>query len=115
MRNHLSDHDLVLALDGELPAGRQAVVHAHLLDCASCRARRAALDQASKRATALYRTESIEDERVETSRQELRQKLTAMARSRQASATERFQSWVLRTPRWALMTAAAAATILLIG
>lgn len=36
---HLSEHDLVLAADGELPARRRAEVTAHLETCWSCRER----------------------------------------------------------------------------
>ena len=36
---HLSEHDLILAADGELPARRKAEVTAHLETCWSCRER----------------------------------------------------------------------------
>jgi hypothetical protein len=38
--NHLSDQELLLAADGELPSRRAARVHAHLDACWACRARR---------------------------------------------------------------------------
>jgi hypothetical protein len=38
---HLSDQELLLAADGELPARRAAQVHAHLAACWNCRARMA--------------------------------------------------------------------------
>jgi hypothetical protein len=41
---HLSDQELLLAADGELPTGRAAQVHAHLAACWSCRARMAEIE-----------------------------------------------------------------------
>ena len=41
---HLSEHDLVLAADGELPARRKAEVTAHLETCWSCRERMLSLE-----------------------------------------------------------------------
>lgn len=43
---HLSEHDLVLAADGELPSRRRAEVTAHLESCWSCRERMSALQGA---------------------------------------------------------------------
>ena len=41
MKNrHLSDEELLWAIDDEVPAGRAAGVQAHLADCGSCRVRR---------------------------------------------------------------------------
>jgi hypothetical protein len=42
--SHLSEHDLVLAADGELPARRKAEVTAHLETCWSCRERMLSLE-----------------------------------------------------------------------
>jgi anti-sigma factor RsiW len=41
---HLSDQELLLASDGELPASRAAKVHAHLTACWDCRARMAEVE-----------------------------------------------------------------------
>jgi hypothetical protein len=41
--SHLSEHDLVLAADGELPARRKAEVAAHLETCWQCRERMSSL------------------------------------------------------------------------
>jgi hypothetical protein len=38
---HISDHELLLAADGELPTRRNAQVHKHLATCWDCRARMA--------------------------------------------------------------------------
>ena len=36
---HVSDEDLLLSADGELPHGRQALIRDHLEACWECRAR----------------------------------------------------------------------------
>src|SRR5271154_3510149 len=41
---HLSDQELLLAADGELPTRRAAQVHSHLAACWSCRARMAEIE-----------------------------------------------------------------------
>src|SRR5580658_1112971 len=41
---HLSDEELLLAADGELPTRRAAQVHAHLAACWDCRARMAEIE-----------------------------------------------------------------------
>jgi anti-sigma factor RsiW len=41
---HLSDQDLLLAADGELPSRRAAQVHVHLAACWNCRARTAEIE-----------------------------------------------------------------------
>jgi len=43
---HLSDQELLLAADGELPSRRAAQVHAHLAACWDCRARMAEIEAA---------------------------------------------------------------------
>ncbi len=45
-QNHISDEDLMLAIDGELPEGEAAQCAAHLEDCWSCRARRQEIESA---------------------------------------------------------------------
>jgi anti-sigma factor RsiW len=44
--NHLSDHELLLAADGELSSSAAAWVQSHLTACWSCRARKQQLDSA---------------------------------------------------------------------
>jgi anti-sigma factor RsiW len=44
--SHLSDHDLILAADGELPRLSTAEIEAHLNSCGACRARRQAMQEA---------------------------------------------------------------------
>src|ERR1700678_4287514 len=41
---HLSDQEMLLAADGELPTRRGAQVHAHLAACWGCRARMAEIE-----------------------------------------------------------------------
>src|ERR1700733_5446083 len=44
--SHLSDQELVLAADGELPSARAEQAAAHLLECWSCRARKQEMEHA---------------------------------------------------------------------
>jgi hypothetical protein len=44
--NHLSDEELLLAADGELPARASARVHLHLAACWTCRARKQEMESA---------------------------------------------------------------------
>jgi hypothetical protein len=44
--SHLTDRELVLAIDGELPANRLEKVARHLSECASCSARKSELERA---------------------------------------------------------------------
>jgi hypothetical protein len=52
--SHISDQDLLLAADGELPLDRAARVDAHLSACRSCRARRQELEFASTGVAQLF-------------------------------------------------------------
>ena len=45
-KSHLSDQDLVLAVDGELPPARADQVAEHLLECWPCRARKQEIEEA---------------------------------------------------------------------
>lgn len=45
-KSHLSDQDIVLAVDGELPPRRMEEVAAHLLECWSCRVRKQEMEEA---------------------------------------------------------------------
>src|ERR1700691_714867 len=44
--SHLSDQELVLAADGELPSARAEQAEAHLLECWPCRARKQEMEHA---------------------------------------------------------------------
>ena len=53
--NHLSDQDLLLAADGELPARASARVHLHLAACWTCRARKQEIEGAVGEFVRAYR------------------------------------------------------------
>jgi hypothetical protein len=55
MREHLAEGELQALLDGELPSARALVVRAHLLRCASCRARTNATRETAALVNALLR------------------------------------------------------------
>lgn len=110
--HHLSDRDLVLALDGELPVRRQAVVEAHLTECPSCQTRRTQLHEGVELATAIYRSASVDTESIATSREALRSKLAMLGREQVPFVDRVFPSFA-GISRWAVVGAAAVAVILL--
>jgi len=112
--HHLSDHDLVLALDGELPDRRQAAVDAHLTECNRCRTRRIQLGRGAELATAVYRSTLLDAEGIAASRETLRMKLAEIAGHPDDWSIERFVPHVAWASRWAMLGAAAIAIILLV-
>jgi Putative zinc-finger len=53
--SHLSDEELVLAVDGEMKARRYAAVREHLASCPACRARSNEMEMAMREFERLYR------------------------------------------------------------
>src|SRR4029450_969783 len=71
-----TDEELLQAIDGELPAGRQAAVDVHLAECALCRARRAQIGRAALIVASTYHADvSSETLRIQHARERLRGKL----------------------------------------
>src|SRR5262245_43099210 len=112
--HHLSDDELVLALDGELPVRRRAVAEAHLFECASCQMRRTRLDRGASLAATLSRVEPPDPEQVDASRATLRRRLVEMAHAEKRSPVVRLTSMFGERPRWAAMATAALAVVLLV-
>jgi hypothetical protein len=54
---HLSDEDLILLADGELPAGQISRVNSHLAACWTCRVRKQELEQAISHFVHTYRSD----------------------------------------------------------
>jgi hypothetical protein len=102
---HLSDRDLVLALDGELPPWRQAAIDAHLVECASCRTRQTGMGDAACVAVRPCRPAGYL-EGHDRSRERLRAALVDMTRLGKAPAGGRFASTFSRAPHWAMIGAA---------
>ena len=113
--HHLSDRDLVLALDGELPTSSQSAVDAHLTACASCRTRRSQLDQAAQVAATLCRRRLPEAEEIAASRDRLRSALSDAARRQEESRMARLVSFVSPTSPWATAALGALAIVLVVG
>jgi hypothetical protein len=109
---HLSDRDLVSALDGELPLRRQAAVDAHLTECTSCRTRRSQLHKGAQLVATLYQSTSLDAEGIAASREALRSKLADLGRN-QGSLIDRIASSFSELSRWAVIGAAAVAVVLL--
>ena len=116
--HHLTDQELLLALDHELPARRQASVEAHVAQCAACRARRARIDHAAGHVTALYKlyedAATVQAERTGRAREQLRSKLNEMADEWDGSLRVRLVSGFMQMPRRVMVGAALAATALLL-
>jgi hypothetical protein len=74
--HHFTDEELLQAIDGELPAVRQAAVDVHLAECALCRARRAQIGRAALIVASIYHGDvSSHTLRTQHARERLRGKL----------------------------------------
>ena len=112
--HHLTDQDLLLAIDQELPSRRQADAESHLGSCTQCQIRRAQVDRAADLVTAVYHSEVEADlTGGDELRERLRLKLGLAARECDPSWRLSVLSQVKRTPRWLRISAALIATIVL--
>jgi anti-sigma factor RsiW len=112
--DHLSDRDLVLALDRELPDRRRAAVEAHLRACPSCSARRTRFGFGAQLASSTCRATLPDDERIAASRARLQSRL-ADIRSRQGtSLIDRIVPPIAEAWRWASVGVAVVATFLVV-
>ncbi len=83
--SHLTDHDLLRGVDGELTGSTQADVDRHLSECETCRDRRAAIAEMATAASFAYRT-AMRSGTHEQSRARLKMSLVQ-------AAQESTQSW----------------------
>jgi hypothetical protein len=111
--HHPSDHDLVLAFDGELPDHRQAAVATHLADCAPCRCRRGEIARVTTMVTTLHGSTPGDSEQS-ASRERLRMQLAELTSQAQSSSGIPIRL-VFELPRWISTAAAVAALVLLAG
>src|SRR5262245_38875313 len=78
--HHFTDEELLQAIDGELPPGRQAAVDVHLAECTVCRARRAQIGRAALIVASIYHGDvSSQTLRTRHIRERLRGKLNEAA------------------------------------
>jgi hypothetical protein len=110
MRNedlHLSDEELLLAADGELPARRADQVHVHLAACWACRARMAEIEGAiADFARAHRQTLDPQLPPIAGPRALLRAQLAELASNREASSWRRLFQFTPATRAAALLCAA---------
>ncbi len=108
---HLSDQELLLAADGELPPARAAQATAHLLACWSCRARKQEMEDSIADFVRLHRG-SLDPLRplVAGPRALLKAQLAGMASVRQPWRSRWSQVWAWRHAAAALLLAALFAT-----
>ena len=83
--SHLTDHDLLRGVDGELTGSTQADVDRHLSECETCRDRRAAIAEMATAASVAYRA-AMRSGTHEQSRARLKMGLAQ-------AAQESTQSW----------------------
>jgi anti-sigma factor RsiW len=107
---HLTDEDLLRAIDRELPSRRQTSAADHLARCAACRDRQALLTGAGERFTAFYRQDEAGP--GEAARHQLRSKLLEVAGEVQGPIHRRLLAGLRLTPRWIATAAAVAAAVL---
>jgi len=112
--HHMSDRDLVLALDGELSVRRQAAVDAHLGECTSCTIRWTQLGRGAELAAACHSSAQPDAEALAASRETLQARLAGLARQHDRSFIARVVLQLARAPRWATVGVAVVAAILLV-
>jgi hypothetical protein len=112
VRPHLTDEELLRAIDRELPAAQHTSAAAHLVCCADCRARQGLIDGAAARFTELYRQERAH-ERTEDARDRLRSRMLELATAAEQPGSLRRVAGVLLDPRLITVVAVAAAIVLI--
>lgn len=107
LNSHLTDHDLLCGLDGELPDSRKGAVDRHLRECETCRRRQAAIEETATALSCAYRAEMDLGSSSPASRDRLKNRLAQ-------AAQESVGTWSVSaalTPRGAFASGAAAAAI----
>ena len=101
---HLSDQELLLAADGELPARRAAQVHAHLAACWGCRSRMSEIEVTIADFAKAHRlTVDPQLPPIAGHRALLRAQLAEMASQREASSWRRLFQFIPNTRATALL------------
>ena len=111
---HISDRELVMASDGELPQQHLAQVHSHLAGCSSCRARARQIDDAMADFIALQHSSGAALPTAGGPRALLRSRLAALAAQPSPKALPSVPA-LLHSVRWAAVAGIAAALVLLVG
>lgn len=115
LERHLTDEELLLAVDGELPDHRQAPATVHLEHCETCRARCAQFEQTIGSFLAAYRGGDAESSRQMYARGRLRSRIGEITREWEQSRSTRLSWAFIAAPRWLAAAAAIAAAVLLAG
>ena len=101
-KRHLTDRELLQALDGELPVERLAAVDRHLGECQTCNARHAVIASAAAASAAAYRSIMGSEAPIQRSRARL-----SAALARETAVPRR--SWLVLTPAVAMAAVVALA------
>jgi hypothetical protein len=111
--DHLSDEELLLAIDGEHSAAQQAEVDVHLARCKACRARYARFEEASADLDAVYRRDRERDDpSVAEARAALQSRLREVSARFGPSPRGRMASALMARRQWVGPGVAVAATVL---
>jgi hypothetical protein len=109
---HLTDRELVLCLDGELPPSRKVAVDSHLAVCDTCRTRKEAIRETALAVSSAYRVEAPDEVVQERARARLEAALASGAHD--AARPPSVIEWVLAAPRHALTAGAGVAVVVLV-
>jgi anti-sigma factor RsiW len=119
-RTHVTDQEIVQALDGELPSRQQHAVASHVMACPACRARRDALRAASFDTGSDYSRDAAASQPADgmsshdAARERLRLRMAAIENGAGESRPSAFPVPTARFLRWGLTAAALVTTSLLI-
>ncbi len=112
---HLTDQELLLSLDQELPGWQRTSVEVHLDRCVECRTRREQVDKAARGCAALYQSDLVVPAALHgRARERLRAQLNDLGRARDNRSAWPVSGRLMSMPRWAMTGAALVATALLI-
>jgi anti-sigma factor RsiW len=105
--DHVSDEEILMALDGELSVQRTDQVRTHVARCSACRARMEAIEGAGADFNRIYRATESASVPHASSRASLQRKLVSLTND--AAGPSRLERWVnpLSAPVWAYVCAAA--------
>jgi anti-sigma factor RsiW len=112
---HITDHDLLVSLDDELPESRRDALDRHLRECDTCFRRQAALEQTAIAASLAYRAVMDSGPAREKSRERLEKSLAEAAQARAPQPWTVGIAGLTTTSRRALAWSSAMAVVALVA
>jgi hypothetical protein len=111
LASHLTDEDVLRAIDRELSPRRQAAADAHLAACAECRARYRLMTDVSVAVSHTYQR-NLGPSQISHSRQTLKAALAAATSAGSYTWTVTVDSLLSMTPAWSLFAVVATTALL---